>query len=102
MTAAGLAAALHLALQVGIYALGFAAGSKADTWRVLGVSLYGIASVLTLPFVPIAERLGWSGIGLLLVPLNSIAWGGSLYLALGLAARPGGNLRDGERGHRNP
>jgi hypothetical protein len=95
MIAAGLVAALHFALQIGIYALGFALGPEAVTRHVLGVSLYGIAGVLTLPFVPLAERFGWSGLGMLLLPLNSAAWGVSLYLALSLAARLGGQSRDG-------
>lgn len=80
--------AVHLALQLGVYVLGFAVGPGGATHEVVGISLYGIASVLTFPFVFLAERLGSLGqrLGLLVFPLNSATWAGALYLALGLVA----------------
>jgi hypothetical protein len=53
------------------------------------MSLYGIASVVTFPFVHLAERMGWPGLGMAVLPLNSAAWAGGLYLALSLLARLG-------------
>jgi hypothetical protein len=94
--AAGLVAASHFSLQLAIYALGFAVGPEAATREVLGVSLYGIASVLTFPLVRLAERLEWSGIGVLLLPLNSAAWGASVYLALGFCAGLGRRRHEGQ------
>lgn len=84
---AALAGGFHLLLQAGLYALGFALGPEGATREVLGISLYGVTSVVTFPFVPLVERLGWSGLGLLALPANSAAWAGGLYLALGLAPR---------------
>ncbi|MGZ6098796.1 MAG: hypothetical protein ACXWLL_10405 [Myxococcaceae bacterium] len=80
--------AVHLALQLGVYVLAFAVGPGGATHEVLGISLYGIASVLTFPFLSVAERLGSLGqrLGLLVFPLNSATWACGLYLALGLVA----------------
>ncbi len=87
LLAASLAGGLHLALQVGLYVLAFAVGPAGATREILGISLYGITSVVTFPFVPLAERLGWPGVGMLAFPLNSLAWAGGLYVLLGLTAR---------------
>ena len=87
--AAALAGAIHFALQLGLYALSFAVGPEGVTREVLGVSLYDIAKVVTFPFVHLAERLGWSGTGMVALPLNSTAWAACLYVALSLAARLG-------------
>ena len=86
---AALFAAAHLAAQFGLYALAFAVGPESATREILGVSLYGIASVVTFPFVFLAERFGWAWIGLPALLLNSAAWAGALYLVLGLVARLG-------------
>lgn len=64
-------------------------GPEGATHEILGVSLYGIANVLTFPFVHLAERLGWPGTGMLALPLNSAAWAACLYIALSFAARLG-------------
>ena len=82
---------IHFGLQIGLYALAFAVGPEGATREVHGVSLYGIATVVTFPFVFLAERMGWPGFGMLALPLNSGAWGGCLYLALCLVARLGGS-----------
>jgi hypothetical protein len=71
-------------------------GPDGATREILGISLYGIATVVTFPFVYLAERLGWSGTGMLALPLNSVAWAGCVYVALGLVAHRGG------RGERDP
>jgi hypothetical protein len=87
------AGGVHLALQIGLYGAAFVVGPAGATRELLGISLYGITSVVTFPFVPLAMRLGWSGVGVLAFALNSAAWAACLYLALGLAAR----LRRGRR-----
>ncbi len=68
-----------------MYAIGFVVGPSGATRECLGISLYGIASVLTFPFVPLASHLGWP-LGILVFPLNSGAWAACFYLLLGLAA----------------
>ncbi len=78
---------LHFALQIVLYALGFAVGPEAATREVLGVSLHGIAVVVTFPFVTLAERLQWSGVGIAAFLLNSVAWGAAFrFAAAGWAA----------------
>ncbi len=84
---AALAGAIHLGLQGAVYVLGFAVGPEGTGRELLGVSLYEVAEVLTFPFVPLAEALRWTTLGILAFPLNSIAWAVVVYLALGVAAR---------------
>ena len=87
LLAGGLVAGIHLGLQFGLYAVGFAVGPEWATREFLGVSLYGIAAVVTFPFVHLAEQSGWPGLGMVALPLNSLAWGGAVWLLLGLADR---------------
>lgn len=55
-----------------------------------------MASAVTFPLVYLAERLGWSGFGMLASPLNSGAWAACVYLALSMVARLGRRgARDG-------
>jgi len=43
--------------------------------------------VVTFPFVHLAERSGWPGLGMAALPLNSLAWGGAAWLLLTVADR---------------
>lgn len=73
-------ACFHFVLQIFLYALGFAVGPAAATREVLGMSLYGVAALVTFPIVTLAERLELSGIGVTALLLNSAVWGGAFRL----------------------
>ena len=79
---------------MGLYALGFALGPQAAERQVLGISLYGVTSAVTFPLVPLAERLGWSGTGMLVLPLNSLVWGAGAYAVAGVVQRVAGLHRE--------
>ena len=87
--AAVLFAAAHFVTQVGLYALAFAVGPERATREVLGISIYGVASVVTFPFVYLAERLEWTWLGMPALLLNSATWAGTLYFVLALVERLG-------------
>jgi hypothetical protein len=49
----------HFALQTAIYICGFALGPTMVTRRLLGISFYDAAVVVTFPFVYLAEHFQW-------------------------------------------
>ncbi len=79
---ASLVAAFHFVAQAGLYAVGFAVGPGGVERKVLGVSIHGMASVVTFPLVPLVERLGGSGVGLVVLPLNSAVWGACAFVVI--------------------
>ncbi|MBN2059558.1 MAG: hypothetical protein JW882_03990 [Deltaproteobacteria bacterium] len=78
---------IHFFLQVSVYISAFALGPAIVTRRVLGISLYDVAVIITFPFVYLFEKLQWSGFGIGVFVLNSVVWAGIFYLALVAMAR---------------
>ncbi len=70
---------IHFISQISLYALGFALGPGMTSRTVLGISLYDAAAVITFPFVFLAEKYQWSGLGIGAFFLNSVAWACVFY-----------------------
>ncbi len=74
--------AIYYILQVFLYVFSLALGPEAATRKTLQISLYGLVTVLTFPFVYLLEKLQWSGWGLSAFFLNSLFWSAIFYLIL--------------------
>ncbi len=69
-------------LQIAVYICGFAIGPAMAARKVLGISFYDIAVVITFPFVYLAEHFQWKALGLGAFFLNSFVWSAAVYLIL--------------------
>lgn len=72
----------HFFLQVAVYICGFAIGPAMVARKVLGVSFYDAAVVITFPFVYLAEHFQWKALGMGAFFLNSFVWSSVVYLIL--------------------
>ncbi len=73
---------VHLFFQISVYICGFALGPTMATRKLLGISFYDIAVVVTFPFVYLAEHFQWRALGIGALPLNSFVWSTAAYLIL--------------------
>jgi len=74
--------AAHFVLQIFVYILGFALGPTLATRKVLWISLYDVATVITFPFVYLSEHFEWKALGMGVFPLNSFVWASAAYVIL--------------------
>jgi hypothetical protein len=80
--AATMCGAAHFFLQVSVYVFGFALGPAGTTRKVIGISFYDAAVVITFPFVYLAEHFQWNALGIGAFPLNSLLWTCVVYVIL--------------------
>jgi hypothetical protein len=69
-------------LQITIYVCAFALGPAMVTRKVVGISFYDAAVVITFPFVYLAEHFQWKALGTGAFFLNSLVWSTAVYLIL--------------------
>ena len=74
--------AAHFLLQISVYIFGFAIGPTMTTRKILGISFYDVAVMITFPFVYLSEHFEWKALGLSVFPLNSFVWAGSAHVIL--------------------
>ncbi|MGA7180498.1 MAG: hypothetical protein WBX11_13040 [Thiobacillaceae bacterium] len=72
--------AANFLAQLVVYIIGFALGPANTTRNVLGISLYDVASVITFPFVYLAEQYQWKTLGMAVFLLNSMVWAGVAFI----------------------
>jgi hypothetical protein len=72
----------HYFLQITVYVCALAFGPTMVARRVLGISFYDVAVVITFPFVYLAEHFRWKGLGVGAFFLNSIVWSTAVYFIL--------------------
>jgi hypothetical protein len=87
---AAIAGLVHCAMQFLVYVIAFAVGPDGATAERGGVSLYGIAEVLTFPVVWFAERsaLQLPALGIVYLLANSAVWAAAAYALLRLLGWP--------------
>ena len=56
--------AAHLVLQIFVYIFGFAFGPTMTTRKVLWISFYGVATLITFPLVNLSEHFEWKALGI--------------------------------------
>jgi len=72
--------AANLLAQLVVFIIAFALGPAYATRKVLGISLYDVASLVTFPFVYLAEQYQWKTLGMAVFLLNSTVWAGVAFI----------------------